>query len=97
MAVLAPGRPVTVEVPDLLVENRLAPGRYRFELVVADTAGLESAPALLVVTVFEPAPVPTPTPTPGPVIRPEILDRVDRVDRVTVTNPTVLTPLRRPQ
>ncbi len=42
MPVLALGTPVTVADPVLLVENRLKPGRYRFELVVTDTAGLES-------------------------------------------------------
>lgn len=94
MAVLALGTPVTVEDPVLVVENRLKPGRNRFELVVTDTAGLESDPALIDVTVFEPAPAPTPTPTPGPVIRPEILDRATVVTRPTVLRPTILRTLR---
>lgn len=89
MPVLAPDKPVTVGDPVLLVENRLKPGRYRFQLVVTDTAGLESAPAELVVTVFEPAPTPTPT---RPVLRPEIRERVTRG-----TDPTILRPIRRPQ
>lgn len=97
MPVLTPGQPVTQDEPLLLVENKLKPGSYRFQLVVADDSGLESDPAEMVVTVLEPvAPPPTPTPT-GPgrvVLRPDIL-----TDRLTVTrpfNPRILRP-RRPQ
>ncbi len=64
MPVLALGTPVTVAdpvTPDR--EPAQATGRYRFELVVTDTAGLESDPALLDVTVFEPA-------RPNPRLRP---------------------------
>ena len=87
--------------PQLLVENKLKPGRYRFQLVVTDTAGLESDPAEMVVTVREPAPEPTPTPTPpsGPtrvVLRPDVLtERIERV--VRPLDPRIVRPLRRPQ
>lgn len=82
MPELSPGKPVTSKIPELLVENKLEAGRYRFELVVVDDSGLESAPAELVVSVqaagrtketlvIKPDPSvrlsPTPTPTPEPV------------------------------
>jgi hypothetical protein len=94
MPVLTPGQPVTQDEPLLLVENKLKPGRYLFQLVVADDSGLESDPAQMMVTVLEPVTPPTPTPT-GPgrvVLRPDIL-----TDRLRVTrpiNPRILRPLR---
>jgi hypothetical protein len=103
MPVLTPGQPVVQGEPVLLVENKLKPGRYRFQLVVADDSGLESDPAEMVVTVRERAPDPTPTPTPtGPVIRPDVLERLgrlerlERVERVRPINPRILRP-RGPQ
>jgi hypothetical protein len=51
MAILATGRTVASAQPTLLVENRLEPGSYRFQLVCVDDAGNASAPALLTVTV----------------------------------------------
>ena len=81
MAVLALNQPVTQGDPVLQVENRLAPGRYRFQLVVIDTAGLESAPADLIVSVEAPPPPPTPPTGPfrPPIFRPDRFDRIDRV------------------
>ena len=76
MPVLAPGQPITTGEPRLLVENQLAPGRYRFRLTVVDDGGLESDPAELIVTVFE---VPRPERPPGPIFRPDLGDRVFRV------------------
>jgi len=78
MALLTPGTSVSVPTPQLLVENRLAPGRYRFQLVVIDDSGHASAPATLVVTVNPLAPPPPPPPPPlgggggsvGPIRRP---------------------------
>lgn len=55
MPELSPGKPVTSKTPELLVENKFDAGLYRFELVVIDDSGLESAPAELVVTVGEPS------------------------------------------
>lgn len=84
MPVLTPGKPVEQAKPELLVQNKLKPGRYRFQLVVTDTAGLESSPAELVVSVFEPSPAPTPTPTrrpKRPMPRPDVLERVGRPRR----------------
>lgn len=97
MPVLAPGKPVTVKDPVLQVENAFKPGRYRFELVVTDTAGLESAPAELIVSVSLPAPDPAPEPTPRrPVLRPDVIERVTRpVVRPIDTTP--IRPIRRPQ
>lgn len=97
MPALSPGKPVTVREPVLLVENEFKPGRYRFELVVTDTAGLESAPAEIVVSVFLPAPDPAPEPTPRrPVLRPDLVERVVR-PVVRPADPTILRPIRRPQ
>lgn len=63
MATLEPGVPLTQAEPLLKVDNRLAPGRHRFQLEVIDDAGLVSDPALLVVVV---APLVEPEPFPGP-------------------------------
>lgn len=75
MPVLKPNRPVTQTSPQLLIENDLPVGRYRFELVVIDDAGQESPPDLVTVTVisnsdgpvFDPIPIPRPRPIPIPV------------------------------
>lgn len=45
MAKLTPGKALVQPEPLLLVENQLAPGRYRFELVVISSSGKKSAPA----------------------------------------------------
>jgi hypothetical protein len=84
MAVLKPGVPVTQDSPHLLVENRLSPGRYRFQLVAIDSSGLESAPAEIVVSVQAPV-VADPTP---PIRRPVILDRLETL-RPTIAQPVV--------
>ena len=61
MAELVPGKPLAQKSPDLLVENRLKVGRWRFRLTVVDGAGNESRPAELVVQVADaPAPLPLP-------------------------------------
>lgn len=85
---------MTVKDPHLLVENQFTPGRYRFQLVVTDDAGLESDPAELVVTVREIIRPPRPT---GPIVRPDILDRIDRLGgRLDPLRPEVIRPIRRP-
>ena len=90
MAVLDLNKPVTQEDPFLLVENRLAPGRYRFRLVAIDSAGLESAPADLIVTVdaLPPPPSPPTGPVRPPFFRPDLIERV--------LDPRILRPFRRP-
>jgi hypothetical protein len=87
MATLTPGQPLTVREPELLVENRLAAGRYRFQLVVIDDGGLESDPAELVVTVQPVRPV---RPR-DPITRPDILERIERP-----FNPEIIGRIRRP-
>ena len=87
MAVLALNQPVTQADPFLLVENKLAPGRYRFRLVAIDSAGLESAPADLIVTVNAPPPPPTTGPF-RPFLRPDLIGRV--------IDSGLLRPIRRP-
>lgn len=88
MATLTPGKPVTASQPMLLVENQLAAGRHRFQLVVIDDGGLESDPAELVVTVqprrpFRPR---------EPITRPDIFEPV--VERRI--NPDIIGRIRRP-
>jgi hypothetical protein len=75
MAVLTPDVPMTVTTPRLLVENKLAPGKYRFRLVVIDDQGLPSEPTELTVSILEASPPPprdTPigTGTPGGTVSP---------------------------
>ena len=89
MAVLLLNQPVTQDDPFLLVETKLAPGRYRFRLVAIDTAGLESAPADLIVTVEAPPPPPSPPSGPfRPFLRPDLIERV--------LDPRIMRPFRRP-
>jgi hypothetical protein len=86
---LSPGTPVTLEQPQLLVENKLPPGRYRFQLVVLDDSGNESDPADLIVSVQEII-VPPPR-QPGRVLRPDMVDRVrlqpGLADRIRIRRP----------
>lgn len=76
MPQFAPNRPVRSRGRQVMVENQLEPGEYRFQLVVVGTNGIESDPAELVVTVrgrrpFRPTPIPIPIPQPDDlVIRP---------------------------
>jgi len=51
MAILTPGRPHTQAQPRLVVENPLKPGLHRFQLIVTDERGTESAPDEIVVRV----------------------------------------------
>lgn len=53
MAVLAANIPHETDLGFVDVENRLAPGKYRFRLTVFDEARNESEPAFIVVTVNE--------------------------------------------
>lgn len=88
MPTLQPGTPVTLDQPRLLVENKLTPGRYRFQLVVLDDSGLESDPAELIVSVHD---VAVPPREPGPVFRPDMVDRVRLrpgiADRIRIRRP----------
>src|SRR5579884_2821109 len=76
MATFAPNTPITTRVPEVAVENKLAPGQYRFQLVVEDEQGNLSQPAIHVITVRKLL-VPVdgsgstgiiPTPAPAPVL-----------------------------
>ena len=53
MPVFADGQTIRSREPTLLVENRFAPGVYRFRLVVVDDERNASAPAELVLRVVE--------------------------------------------
>jgi hypothetical protein len=48
-----PNRPVETTVPRVVVDAGLRPGQYRFELVVVNTRGQRSEPAVVVITVEE--------------------------------------------
>jgi hypothetical protein len=48
---LTPGKPVKLKVPTISVTGMTKPGKYTFQLVVTDKAGIASAPAPFVVTV----------------------------------------------
>jgi len=58
-------KPIRSRSPEVVVENPLKPGRYRFSLVVVDTSDNESEPFELAVSVVEE--------TRTTVFRPEIL------------------------
>jgi hypothetical protein len=78
MPVLEADREVRQRRPEILVENRLDPGRHTFRLVVVDDSGLQSAPALLTIEVrrrtIDPGPVILENPRPtGPI--PVLIDR----------------------
>ena len=84
MVQLATDKPHRSRTPEVLVENPLKPGRYRFSLVVVDDSDNESAPFELAVTVVEQT---------GPVLRREIvreatvLRRPIAIDRLRVVRP----------
>lgn len=82
MPTLTPGKPITVREPQLLIENKLRPGRYRFRLVVLDDSGLESDPAEMIVSVQDVV-----RPTDPTVRREDILDRVGRIELDVVRGP----------
>jgi hypothetical protein len=90
VATLKPGVSLTQAEPLLKVDNRLEPGRHRFQLEVIDDAGLVSDPALLVVVVT-PLREPDPPPTRGGTIDPRILTRVatTRVTPITIRKPPI--------
>lgn len=94
MPVLAQSRTVSTDVPTLLVENRFAPGLYRFDLVVVDDSGNESLPARIVVEVRPRRVVVDPRPDIGP-LRPTLDPRLE-IDprRVTPIGPVPIRPLR---
>ena len=51
MAAFAPGQTVTSAKPTVQVDATLAPGTYRFQLVVVDDRNVVSAPANLLVRI----------------------------------------------
>jgi hypothetical protein len=80
---LAANQPHRSKEPQVVVENPLKPGRYRFSLVVVDDALNESEPAEITVTVVEPT-RPERDPT-RPVLRPEILRATETIRRPVIT------------
>ena len=68
MVRLAPGQPFTTPVPELVIDGGMAPGTYRVQLVVRDSAGQESSPFTKVLrvlgTTFPPGPFPPVPPFP---------------------------------
>jgi hypothetical protein len=86
MAVLVPGRPLTQRKPIVLVENQLAVGRHRFQLVVTDDEGNASKPALIDIVVQRGRqPI-------GPFVRPDGIRPIEP----SPINPRPLDPRPRP-
>lgn len=93
MPVLSPGKAVRSREPTLVVENELAPGDYRFQLVVVDNDQLESDPAELVVRVRTRGRViPDDVIRPDVIVRPDLVLRPDVVIRRTPVRPTPVEP-----
>lgn len=68
MADLAPNVEVITDTPTITVTNKLAPGTYRYQLVVKDDLGLRSDPVVIEVQVLAP-PVAVLTVSPGTNVR----------------------------
>src|SRR5574338_627852 len=68
MASFAVGQPITTREPTIAVDPGLTLGQHRFQLVVVDSAGLRSAPAVAVVSVQRPV-----ITQPGPILSGPIL------------------------
>ena len=67
MAAFKPNQPISTDQPAVVVDAGLQPGRYRFRLVVIDTAGNASLPSEQIITIHEPRPlVPMAAPPPLP-------------------------------
>lgn len=103
MAVFTPSIPIITRVPEVAVENKLAPGRYRFQLVVEDEQGNLSKPTIQVVTVIKPlvpvdpsgGPGIVPAPVPAPVLPrgvPGSPSRSSRPRRQRTTRPAASSP-----
>ena len=84
---------MTIDTPELLVENQLAEGSYRFQLVAIDDSGNESGPAELVVTVRAPTRPTTINPNVFTTVRPTVL--ATPVSR-TIQLGKIIDPIRRP-
>ena len=85
MATLTPLQPFVTGEPNVLVENQLPPGSFRFQLVCVDEAGNESAPAELTVNVREE------TLIKRDIFRPRILVR-EPIEREPIGRTTVARP-----
>jgi hypothetical protein len=72
-------KPLRSKTPDVVVENPLKPGRYRFSLVVVDTSDNESEPFELAVSVVER--------TRTTVLRPELVREAAVLRQPIATNP----------
>lgn len=83
MAILKPNIPFPTSEPFLIVENKLAPGKHSFELVVIDSINQRSMPATGIVTIQEGPTVPGLPPIvkppiilgpdPPPIVKPPII------------------------
>ncbi len=87
MTVLAPNVPHETDLGFVDVENRLAPGKYRFRLTVFDESKNESGATFIVVTVKEVQRDPPNPRDPSVVIDRGVLDR--RVLDRLVLNPGI--------
>ncbi len=92
MPILVPNQPLEQREPVLVVQNRLAPGRHRFTLVVVNARGVASEPDEVTVTVRRGGVV-----GPGVVLTPVDLDPVVLRPPRPPQPPVVLTPVVPPR
>ena len=92
MPTIAIGQTITQSKPEMKVTSRLPAGKYRFRLVVTDTAGNQSKPSDLVVTVKPRQSVTQP----GAVVATDPSRRVS-AGNLTRFNPNNLNNPRRPR
>ena len=85
------GKPVTTDVPSVVVDAGLPVGRHRFRLTVIDTAGNESRPNEAVVQV-----VPLTVVVPGQPVTPVVLNPAGPVIAPHVVGPIVTPNLTGP-
>jgi hypothetical protein len=88
VATFAVGQAITTRESSIAVDAGLAVGEHRFQLVVVDSAGLRSAPALAVVSVTRGV-----ITQPGPILSGPILSQpVPSQPAPTPTSPVLGTP-----
>ena len=73
MAAFKPNQPISTDQPSVVVDAGLQPGRYRFRLVVIDTAGNTSLPSEQIITILEPRPLVGPRTPVGPLAATTVL------------------------
>jgi hypothetical protein len=91
MAAFKPNQPISTDRPFVVVDAGLQPGRYRFRLVVIDTAGNASLPSEQIITILEPRSLVGPRTPVGPLAAAPVLG-----DAAAVAAPQPPPPLQPP-